>query len=134
MQDRSLFRLPFPTHTHILQTSSSAFRQHSQRIQKKLLLCLQPFPLSCPSTSPPCFQHMETIRLDRNSSVHSQAHDERKEIELVPACVRGDYLEDSSHNSLQTKKEGSHSLWQISKQFSCQNNHMPLLSSHLALP
>lgn len=79
-----LFTLPFPARRH---TSSSAFRQHSQRIQKKLLLCVQPFPLPCPSSSLPRSQHMETIQLDLNSSVHSRALHEGKEAELGPACA-----------------------------------------------
>lgn len=32
------------------------------------------------------------------------------------------------------KKKSSHSLWQVSKQYSCQNNHTPLPSSHLIYP
>lgn len=50
----------FPAQIQITHPSSTAFRQHSLRIQKKLLFCFQPFPQSWPLSffhSPPAHRN-----------------------------------------------------------------------------
>lgn len=131
-----LFTLHFPTRTRIINTSSPAFRQHSQRIQKKLLFCVQPFPLPCPSLSFQNSQHMETIVGSKFfcTSVSSRWKKGGRACVclcwvwlITPTLCSISWIVHIP--SLPSKKESSHSLWQVSKQlYSCQNNHKPLLS------